>query len=96
MPIPDPVNSSDRQIGPLWLQRRHDLPEVVVGFDVLERLADVGEFIDLVDRQLQLARCDRRPDVFLHLVENLAEFLDRAGAELRRTSRRCASRNDVA
>ena len=54
---------------------------MLVGFHVLERLADVGEFIDLVDRQLQLARFDRRPDVFLHLVKNLADFLDRAGAE---------------
>src|ERR1700747_1323597 len=62
-------------------QRHDDLAEVLVGFHVLERLADVVEGIDLVDRQLQLARFHRSPDVFPDLLENLADFLDGAGAE---------------
>ena len=37
------------------LQRHHDLAEVLVGFHVLERFSDLGERIDLVDRQLQLS-----------------------------------------
>ena len=55
---------------------------MLVGFHVLERLADVSEGEHLVDRQLQLARFDRAPDVFPDLVKNLADFLDAAGAEL--------------
>jgi hypothetical protein len=54
---------------------------MLVGFHVLERLADVGEIIDLVDRQLQLARFDHAPDVFADFVKNLADLLDAAGAE---------------
>ena len=34
----------------------HDLAEVLVGFHVLERLADLVERKHLVDRQLQFAR----------------------------------------
>jgi hypothetical protein len=63
------------------LQRHHDLPEVLVGFHAVERRADVVEFVDLVDRQLHLARLYGRPDVFPHLFKNLADFLDGAGAE---------------
>src|SRR5215475_4555608 len=55
-------------------QRHDDLAEMLVGFHVLERLADVVELVDLVDRQLQLARFDRAPDV-------LADFVEGAGAE---------------
>ena len=63
------------------LQRHHDLADVPIGFHVLERLADVGEFVDLVDRQLQLARLDRVPDILVQLVEDRADSLDRAGTE---------------
>jgi hypothetical protein len=63
------------------LKRHHDLPKMLVGFHVLERLADIVEGKHLVDRQLQLAAFHRRPDVVADFVENLADFLDRAGAE---------------
>src|ERR1700730_9990900 len=63
------------------LQRHHDLAEMLVGFHVLERLADVVKGEHLVDRQLQFARFDRTPDIPAHLVEDLADLLDRAGAE---------------
>ena len=63
------------------LHRHHDLAEVLVGFHVLERLADLGERIDLVDRQLQLAAFHRAPDVLADFVEDLADFVDGAGAE---------------
>src|SRR5882757_7369406 len=65
----------------LRLQRHHDLAEVLVGFHVRERRADVLEAVDLVDRQLQLARFDRRPDVLADLVKDLADLTDRAGTE---------------
>src|SRR5258708_21868274 len=52
-----------------------------VRFHVRERLADLGERINLVDRQLQLSAFYCAPDIFPHLVKNLADFLDRAGAE---------------
>src|ERR1700716_3934367 len=52
-----------------------------VGFHVLERLADIVEGKHLVDRQLQFARFHRRPDILADFVENLADLLDRAGAE---------------
>src|SRR4051812_21392709 len=64
-----------------YLQRHHDLAEVLVGFHVLERLADLGEWIDLVDRQLQLSRFHGAPDVLADLVKDRADFLDGAGAE---------------
>ena len=54
---------------------------MLIGLHVLERLADVGEFVDLVDRQLQLAGFDRAPDILADFVEDLADFLDGAGAE---------------
>src|SRR5476651_2471382 len=54
---------------------------MLVGFHVLERTTDIGEREHLVDRQLQFARFYRAPDVFADLVENLADFLDGAGAE---------------
>jgi hypothetical protein len=54
---------------------------VLVGFHVLERLADLVEGKHLVDRQLQLAGFHRRPDVFPDFAEDVADFLDRAGAE---------------
>jgi hypothetical protein len=38
-----------------FLQRHDDLAEMLVGFHVLERLADVVKGKHLVDRQLQLA-----------------------------------------
>src|SRR5882757_127346 len=63
------------------LKRHDDLAEMLVGFHVLERLADVSEGEHLVDRQLQLAGFDRAPDVLPDLVEDLADFLDGAGAE---------------
>ncbi|UGY13171.1 hypothetical protein WDM22_14820 [Bradyrhizobium septentrionale] len=63
------------------LQRCHDLAAVIVGFHVVERLADVCEFVDLVDHQPQLARRIRGPNVLAYLVEDLADLLDRAGAE---------------
>jgi hypothetical protein len=40
----------------LSLQRHHDLAEVLVGFHVLERRADVVELEHLVDRQLRFGR----------------------------------------
>src|SRR5260370_25844289 len=52
-----------------------------VGFHVLERTADIVEGEHLVDRQLQLSRFHRGPDVFPDFVKNLADFFDRAGAE---------------
>src|SRR5262249_3202188 len=61
------------------LQRHHDFAEVLVGFHVFERPADVGELVDLVDRQLQLAALHGSPDVLAHFVKNLADFLDAAG-----------------
>src|SRR6202035_2034338 len=63
------------------LQRHDDLAEMLVGFHALERLADVVEGKHLVDRQLQLSRFDRTPDIPAHLVEDLADLLDGAGAE---------------
>jgi hypothetical protein len=63
------------------LHRHHNLPKVLVGFHVRERLADFVKGVDLVDRQLQFALLHRGPDVFPHLVKDLADFLDRAGAE---------------
>src|SRR6201999_372426 len=62
-------------------ERDDNLAEMLVGFHVLEGFADVVEGKDLVDRQLQFARFHRRPDVLADLVENLADFLDRSGAE---------------
>ena len=62
-------------------QRHNNLPEMLVGFHVLERFADVVELEDLVDRQLQLARLHRAPDVLADFVEDLPDFLDGAGAE---------------
>jgi hypothetical protein len=61
--------------------RHDDLAEVLVGFHVLERLADVLEPVDLVDRQLPLARFHRAPDVLADLVEDLADLVNGAGAE---------------
>src|SRR3954464_12636337 len=63
------------------LLRHHDLAEVLVGFHVLESLRDLAEWIDLVDRQFQLAGFHRGPDIFPDLIEDLADFLDSAGAE---------------
>src|SRR6185312_1502140 len=63
------------------LQRHNDLPEMLVRFHVLEGFADLLESEDLVDRQLQLARFHRAPDVLADLGKNLADFLDGAGAE---------------
>src|SRR5262249_58330819 len=40
-----------------------------------------GERKHLVDRQLQLARFHRAPDVLFDLVEDLPDLFDRAGAE---------------
>src|ERR1700730_801867 len=74
-----PVNVRPARLRPL--QRHDDLAEMLVGFHVLERLADIVEREHLVDRQLQLALLHRRPDVFPDLVKNLADFLDRTGAE---------------
>jgi len=48
---------------------------------VLERCSDLVELVDLVDRQLLLARFDCAPDVFPHFVEDVADLLDGAGAE---------------
>jgi hypothetical protein len=58
------------------LHRHHNLPQMPVRFHMLERLADLGKRINLVDRQLQFSRFDRAPDVFPHLVKDLADFLD--------------------
>jgi hypothetical protein len=44
------------------LQRRDDLAEMLVGFHVLERVANIVEGEHPVDRQLQFARFDRAPD----------------------------------
>src|SRR5689334_11921487 len=63
------------------LHRHHDLAEVLVGFHVRERRANVGELVDLVDRQLQLAAFHGTPDVLAALVQDLADLLDAAGAE---------------
>ena len=54
---------------------------MLVRFHVLERLAYLVELVDLVDRQLQLARFDRAPDVLADLVEDFSDLLDGAGAE---------------
>src|SRR5439155_4301935 len=59
----------------------HDLAEMLVGFHVRERFADVGEVENLVDRQLQFSRLDRAPDVLADVVEDFTDFLDRAGTE---------------
>jgi hypothetical protein len=56
--------------------RHNNLPEMLVGFHVLEGLADVVELENLVDRQLQLARLDGAPDVLADLVKNLVDFVD--------------------
>ena len=61
------------------LLRHHDLAEVLVGFHVLERLPDLAEWIDLVDRQFQFAGFHRGPDILSDLIEYLADFLDRRG-----------------
>src|SRR5579871_5732588 len=58
-----------------------DLAEMLVGVHALERLADVVKGKHLVDRELQLARFHRAPEVAAGELENLADFLDRAGAE---------------
>src|SRR5579863_9948982 len=63
------------------LQRHDNFAEMLVGFHALEGLADVGKCKHLVDRQLQCARFHRRPDVVANLVEDVADLLDRAGAE---------------
>ena len=47
-----------------------------------EGRADLVEFVDLVDRQLQLARFHRAPDVLADFFENLTDLLDGAGAEV--------------
>src|SRR5581483_756884 len=65
----------------LRLKSDDNLAEMLVGFHVLERLADILELVDLVDRQLQLARFHCAPDILADLVEDLADFLDAAGAE---------------
>ena len=62
-------------------QRHDDLAEMLVGFHVRERCADVVELEHLVDRQLQFSAFYRAPDVLADLLENLANFLDGAGAE---------------
>ena len=54
---------------------------MLIRFHVLERLADFVDLVDLVDRQLQLARFDRAPDVFSDFLEDLPDLLDGAGAE---------------
>src|ERR1700753_659468 len=62
-------------------ERPDNLAKMLVGFHVLEGFADVVEGKDLVDRQLQFARFHCRPDILADIVENLADFLDRSGAE---------------
>ena len=47
----------------------------------IESLADILECKHLVNRQLQLARFHRRPDIVSDFVKDLADLLDRAGAE---------------
>jgi hypothetical protein len=54
---------------------------MLVGFHALECLADVVEGEHLIDRQLQLAAFQRRPEVVARFVEDLADLLDRAGTE---------------
>ena len=54
---------------------------MLIRLHMLERLADLGKRIDLVDRQLQLAGFYRAPDVLADFVEDLADFLHGAGAE---------------
>ena len=54
---------------------------MLVRFPLLERFSDLVKLVDLVDRQLQLARFDGGPDVLSDLVENPAGFVDAAGAE---------------
>src|SRR6201989_2612227 len=73
------ANCSDSKKPPS--QRHDDLAEMLVGFHVLERLADVLEFVDLVDRQLQLAAFHCAPDVLADLVEDLTDLLDGPGAK---------------
>ena len=54
---------------------------MLVGFHVRKCCSDLVEIVDLVDRQLKLARFDGAPDVLADLVEDVANFLDGAGAE---------------
>ena len=54
---------------------------MLVGLHVRERLADLVECKHLVDRQLQLAGFHRRPDILADFAEDVADFLDRSGAE---------------
>src|ERR1700753_1428824 len=64
------------------ISKRHDdLAEMLVGFHVRERLADIVEGEHLVDRQWQFARFHRRPQVLACLLEYLPDFIDRAGSE---------------
>src|SRR4029077_2726135 len=63
------------------LKRHDNLAEMLVGFHVLECLADIIEGKHLVDRQLQFARFHRTPEVSADLVENIADLLDAAGTE---------------
>src|SRR6516225_10337717 len=62
--------------------KRHDnLAEMLVGFHVLERLADLVEGKHLVERQLQFARFHRTPEILAYLVENRTNLLDGTGTE---------------
>jgi hypothetical protein len=63
VPIANGPKSAGHKRPLQWLERHHDLAEVSVGFHVLERTSDLGERIDLVDRQLQFSRFHGRPDV---------------------------------
>ena len=57
------------------LHRHHDLAEVLVGVHALERGADFGEGVDLVDRQFQRTGFYRRPDLGAHRGKDVADFL---------------------
>jgi hypothetical protein len=50
-------------------------------FNLSYTIADLGERIDIVDRQLQLSRFHRAPDVLAGFVKDFADFLDGVGAE---------------
>jgi hypothetical protein len=53
------------------LQRHDDLAEMLVGFHVLERLANIVEGEHTIDRQLQLPRVHGAPDVLSDRISSM-------------------------
>src|SRR5271170_3274165 len=59
----------------------HDLSKMLIGTHEGERVGDVVQLVDFVDRQRQLASFERRPQVGAHQADDLADFVERTGAE---------------